>query len=66
MGERPDAVDPDRTPERIAAITDTGELPLLGEHPIAFNLADDIVLHRNKQAPISRQRDGVSSSRPQR
>ena len=50
MGERPDAVDPDRTPERIAAITDTGELPLLGEHPIAFSLADDIVLHRNKQA----------------
>jgi L-serine dehydratase len=50
MGERPDAVDPDRTPERIAVITDTGELPLLGEHPIAFSLTDDIVLHRNKQA----------------
>ena len=50
MGERPDAVDPDRTPERIAAITDTGQLPLLGEHPIAFSLADDIILHRNKQA----------------
>ncbi|MFY9916847.1 MAG: L-serine ammonia-lyase [Mycobacterium sp.] len=50
MGERPDAVDPARTPERIAAITDTGQLPLLGQHPITFNLADDIVLHRNKQA----------------
>jgi L-serine dehydratase len=50
MGERPDGVDPARTPERIAAISDTGELRLLGEHPIAFNLADDIVLHRNKQA----------------
>lgn len=50
MGERPDRVDPDRTPERIAAITDTGELRLLGEHPIAFSLVEDIVLHRNKQA----------------
>jgi L-serine dehydratase len=50
MGERPDAVDPHRTPERIAAITDAGQLPLLGRHPITFSLADDIVLHSNKQA----------------
>src|SRR6478672_3877229 len=50
MGERPDAVDPERTPQRIAAIAETGELPLLGEHPIVFSLDDDIVLHRNKQA----------------
>ena len=50
MGERPDAVDPDRTPERIAAITDTGRLSLLGEHPITFSMTDDIVLHRTKQA----------------
>ena len=50
MGERPDAVDPDRTPERIAAITDTGQLSLLGEHPIAFSLADDIILHTTKTA----------------
>ncbi len=50
MGERPDAVDPDGTPERIAALTETGSLPLLDEHPILFSLDDDIVLHRNKQA----------------
>ena len=50
MGERPDAVDPERTPERIATITETGLLPLLNEHPIKFNLADDIVLHRTKKA----------------
>ncbi|MGZ6778621.1 MAG: L-serine ammonia-lyase [Mycobacterium sp.] len=50
MGERPDAVDPERTPQRIAAITDTRELSLLSEHPIVFSLDDDIVLHRNKQA----------------
>jgi L-serine dehydratase len=50
MGERPDAVDPERTPEQIDAITSSGQLTLLGEHPIAFNLDDDIILHRNKQA----------------
>ena len=50
MGERPDAVDPDRTPDVIAAITESGRLSLLGAHPIAFDLADDIVLHRTKRA----------------
>lgn len=50
MGERPDAVDPERTPERIATITQSGRLSLLGEHSIAFDLAEDIILHRNKQA----------------
>ena len=50
MGERPDAVDPERTPERIATITTSGRLSLLGEHPIAFSPADDIILYRNKQA----------------
>ena len=50
MGERPDAVDPERTPERIATITDSGRLSLLGEHPIPFSLTDDIVLHSTKKA----------------
>jgi L-serine dehydratase len=50
MGERPDVVDPALTPDRIAAITESGQLSLLHEHPMAFDLADDIVLHRNKQA----------------
>ncbi|WNG91749.1 L-serine ammonia-lyase, iron-sulfur-dependent, subunit alpha [Mycobacterium sp. ITM-2016-00318] len=50
MGERPDVVDPALTPDRIAVITQSGQLSLLAGHPIAFSLADDIVLHRNKQA----------------
>lgn len=50
MGERPDVVDPALTPERIAAITESGRLSLLGEHSIEFDLAEDIVLHRNKKA----------------
>ena len=50
MGERPDAVDPERTPERIGTITSSGRLPLLGEHPIGFSLEDDIILHRTKKA----------------
>jgi L-serine dehydratase len=50
MGERPDVVDPDLTPGRIETITSSGELSLLGEHAITFSLADDVILHRNKQA----------------
>ena len=50
MGELPDAVDPERTPERIAAVSDTGTLSLLGEHQIPFKLDDDIILHRTKTA----------------
>src|SRR3954447_2462572 len=50
MGERPDTVDPERTPERIDTITSSGRLSLLDEHPIPFNFADDIILYRNKQA----------------
>lgn len=50
MGERPDAVDPQRTPARIDTITSSGQLSLLGEHPIDFDLTEDIVLHRNRQA----------------
>ncbi len=50
MGERPDEVDPERTPERIETITNSGRLSLLGRHPITFDLADDIVLHTTKKA----------------
>ncbi len=50
MGERPDAVDPERTPKRIATITSSGQVSLLGEHPITFKFADDIILHTTKQA----------------
>jgi L-serine dehydratase len=49
MGERPDAVDPELTAERIDTITSSGQLSLLGEHPIRFDLADDIILHRTKK-----------------
>jgi L-serine dehydratase len=49
MGERPDAVDPELTRERIDTITSSGQLSLLGEHPIRFDLADDIILHRTKK-----------------
>jgi L-serine dehydratase len=49
MGERPDAVDPELTPERIDTISSSGQLSLLGEHPIRFDLADDIILHRTKK-----------------
>jgi L-serine dehydratase len=49
MGERPDAVDPELTPERIDTITTSGRLSLLDEHSIPFKLDDDIILHRTKK-----------------
>ncbi|GFG55262.1 L-serine ammonia-lyase [Mycolicibacterium agri] len=50
MGERPDEVDPGLTPSRMEAIIGSGRLSLLGKHPIDFSLADDIILHRSRQA----------------
>jgi L-serine dehydratase len=52
MGERPDEVDPNQTPQVIDDIIANGVLRLLKDHPVAFSLADDIVLHRNKRARI--------------
>ncbi|NEK59460.1 L-serine ammonia-lyase [Geodermatophilus sabuli] len=48
-GEQPDVVDPRGADPRVAAIRDEGELRLAGEHPIAFSVDDDVVLHRRKR-----------------
>ncbi|TGD89653.1 L-serine ammonia-lyase [Mycolicibacterium sp. CH28] len=50
LGERPDQVDPTRTPSVLREIDGTGVLRLLGQHPIAFDLDDNIILHRNRRA----------------
>jgi L-serine dehydratase len=52
MGERPDEVDPNNTPQVIDDITDSGVLRLLKSHPVAFSLTDDFVLHSKKRARI--------------
>jgi L-serine dehydratase len=45
-GERPELVDPTTTGPRVETVRSTGELALAGEHPIAFAVDDDVVLHR--------------------
>jgi len=48
-GEQPDLVDPVAAEPRVAAVRDEGKLWLAGEHPIAFCVDDDVVLHRRKR-----------------
>ena len=48
-GEQPDLVDPVAAEPRAAAIRAEEKLWLAGEHPIAFSVDDDVVLHRRKR-----------------
>ncbi len=48
-GEQPDLVDPLAAGPRVDAIRREGELRLAGEHPIAFSVDDDVVLHRRRR-----------------
>jgi L-serine dehydratase len=48
-GEQPDVVDPRAAGPRVEAIRREGELRLAGEHPIAFSVDHDVVLHRRKR-----------------
>jgi L-serine dehydratase len=51
-GERPDLVDPGTAEPRVAAVVAEGVLRLGGRQPIAFSMADDLVLHRRKRLPF--------------
>ncbi|PPK61572.1 L-serine ammonia-lyase [Actinokineospora auranticolor] len=51
-GERPEDVDTDTVPDRVAAIRAAGRLRLLGAHDIAFTEDDDLVMHRRKSLPL--------------
>src|ERR1700723_4243387 len=48
-GEQPATVDVDAIPARLAAITQTGKLRLLGEHEIGFTLPPDPEVNRKKK-----------------
>jgi L-serine dehydratase len=48
-GERPDLVDPVASAPRVDTVRREGELRLAGEHPIAFAVDEDVVLHRRKR-----------------
>jgi L-serine dehydratase len=51
-GEVPDETDVDAVPARIARITTSGELRLLGRRTVGFRVADQIIFHRRKSLPL--------------
>src|SRR5689334_23770921 len=51
-GEQPDLVDPVAAEPRVAAVRTEGKLLLGGEHPVAFSVDDDVVLHRRRRLPF--------------
>ena len=51
-GERPQSVDVDAIPARIEAIRQEQLLRLNGDHPIAFNRKEDLLLYRRKSLPL--------------
>ncbi|WP_410571575.1 L-serine ammonia-lyase [Amycolatopsis sp. cmx-4-61] len=50
-GERPEEIDTDTVPGRIAAIRESGRLLLAGTHKIAFDEDTDLTMHRRKSLP---------------
>jgi len=50
-GERPEEIDTDTVPGKIAAIRETGRLKLRGEHEITFDEDADLTMHRRKSLP---------------
>lgn len=50
-GETPEAVDVDGIAGRVEAIRESGRLRLLGSHEIAFDIRNDLVMHREEALP---------------
>jgi len=48
-GEEPESVDPARAELLADDVRAAGTLPLLGHHPVSFDVGEDIVLHRRKR-----------------
>jgi L-serine dehydratase len=51
LGEEAAIIDPDTIDEKLAKITESGSLSLLGKHAIAFDPATQLVLHRETMLP---------------
>jgi L-serine dehydratase len=50
-GERPEEIDTDTVPVRVAEIREAGRLLLAGTHEIAFDEDADLTMHRRKSLP---------------
>ena len=57
QGERPESVDTESIPARVAAVREGGRLALAGGHEIAFSWRDDLVMHR--EASLSYHANGM-------
>jgi L-serine dehydratase len=51
-GERPELVDPAAAQPLVDAVRDSGVLPLPGTAGIAFDIDEDVILHRRKRLPF--------------
>ncbi|MGO9082645.1 MAG: L-serine ammonia-lyase [Streptosporangiaceae bacterium] len=51
-GERPEEVDPAAGAKLVEHVRETGVLPLPGTAGIAFDAAEDVILHRRKRLPF--------------
>jgi L-serine dehydratase len=52
MGHEPDSVDVDAVPLLIEDVRSSGRLPLLGQRPIAFDAAQDLLFLRRETLPF--------------
>jgi L-serine dehydratase len=50
-GERPENIDTDTVPGRVAEIRESGRLKLGGTHEVAFDEDNDLTMHRRKSLP---------------
>ncbi|MFD2469559.1 L-serine ammonia-lyase [Amycolatopsis silviterrae] len=50
-GERPEAIDTDTVPAKVAEIRESGRLTVGGTHPVAFTEDTDLTMHRRKSLP---------------
>ncbi|MEM0952885.1 MAG: L-serine ammonia-lyase [Pseudomonadota bacterium] len=50
-GETPESVDVDSIPRRLEAIKADGRLRVLGQHEIAFDHRNDLIMHRDEALP---------------
>jgi L-serine dehydratase len=48
-GHEPETVDPALAGQMVEDVRASGTLPLLGTHPVAFDVDEDVVLHRRKR-----------------
>jgi L-serine dehydratase len=51
LGEAPDAVDPAQVEAKLAAVRESGSLPLLGRHPVPFTQPTSLPFHRDQMYP---------------